>query len=86
MKRNLLKLCLVCFLSLSFNCYVKAQTDPGDPGGDPEVPLDPGSWVLAAAGVGYGIKKWRDSKQQTQNNITGIEQAIDQKEKQVDLY
>jgi hypothetical protein len=34
----------------------------GDPGDDPDIPLDPGSWILAAAGVGYGVKKWRDAK------------------------
>jgi hypothetical protein len=39
----------------------KAQVD--DPGQDPDlIPLDPGSWVLVAAGVGYGVKKWKDEK------------------------
>lgn len=44
---------------------VFTNDDPGDPGGGghPEdVPLDPGSWILVAAGVGYGVKKWRDAK------------------------
>ncbi len=45
------------------SCYVKAQvSDPGDPGDDPDrVPLDPGTWILVAAGAGYGIKKWKDA-------------------------
>lgn len=34
---------------------------PGDPGGgDPDVPIDGGASLLAAAGVGYGAKKLRD--------------------------
>ena len=46
---------------------------PGDPGGDPDaVPLDPGSWILAAAGVGYGVKKWRDAQQNSRKDIYRI--------------
>ncbi len=71
MKKVLLKLSLICFLSFAIHSYVNAQTDPQDIGGDPEAPLDPGSWVLAAVGVGYGVKKWRDAKQQNQKDITG---------------
>lgn len=55
--------CLVIFMSLNFvplGAY--AQPDPeGDP--DAEVPIDGGVGLLLAAGVGYGIKKWRDEKQ-----------------------
>ena len=33
------------------------------PGGDPEpVPIDGGASALAAAGIAYGIKKYRDSR------------------------
>jgi hypothetical protein len=29
----------------------EGDDDPGDPGGDPDaIPLDPGTWILAAAG------------------------------------
>ncbi|MFT4155809.1 hypothetical protein [Parafilimonas sp.] len=61
------KLVLVA-LSLMALSAVNAQGDEppdGDPGGDPdpEIPLDPGSWVVAAAVVGYGMKKWMDSKE-----------------------
>lgn len=62
MKKIVVKLFLVVVLCGS-GLMLHAQ-GPGDPGdGDPEdIPLDPGSWVLVAAGVGYGIKKWRDAR------------------------
>lgn len=34
----------------------------GDPGDDPDAPIDGGVSLLVAAGVGYGIKKARDSR------------------------
>lgn len=34
----------------------------GDPGEDPDAPIDGGVSLLVAAGVGYGIKKARDSR------------------------
>lgn len=34
----------------------------GDPGEDPDAPIDGGLGFLVAAGVGYGIKKYRDGK------------------------
>ncbi len=83
MKKVLLKISLICFLSCALHSYAKAQVDIGT--GDPEVPLDPGSWVLVAAGGGYGVKKWRDAKQQN-HNITGADKSIDQKEKQNNGY
>jgi len=57
------KLMLMLVLIAGMQFCVNAQ--PGDPGDDPDIPipLDPGSWILVAAGVGYGVKKWRDSKQ-----------------------
>ena len=83
MKKYLLKISLVCILSFALHSYAKAQTDPD---GDPELPLDPGSWVLAAVGVGYGIKKWRDTKQQNQKDIIGADKSINQKEEQNNGY
>ncbi len=71
MKKYLPKLFLVSFLTLGICFYGHAQTDPGDPGGDPELPLDPGSWVLVVAGVGYGVKKWRDTRKQNEKDING---------------
>ncbi|MEP7238526.1 MAG: hypothetical protein ABI685_11695 [Ferruginibacter sp.] len=39
-------------------CFVMAQ----DPGGGPDVPIDGGLSLLLAAGVGYGVKKYREKK------------------------
>lgn len=39
------------------------QAQPGDPGDDPDVPVDGGVTLLVAAGVGYGVKRYRDSRQ-----------------------
>ena len=40
---------------------VSAQ-DPGDPAGDPDIPLDGGVGILVAAGIGYGYKKYRNAR------------------------
>ena len=62
MKKVIVKLLLMVFFCC-LHTGLFAQDDPGDPDGHPEdVPLDPGSWVLVAAGVGYGVKKWRDTR------------------------
>ena len=39
--------------------------DPADPDGDPDVPIDGGVSILIAAGVGYGIKKYRDERKKS---------------------
>lgn len=36
----------------------------GDPGGDPDAPIDGGLSLLLAAGAAYGVKKYRDNKKQ----------------------
>lgn len=33
-----------------------------DPGGGPDAPIDGGLSLLLAAGVGYGVKRYRDHK------------------------
>ncbi len=33
----------------------------GDPAGDPDAPIDGGVGILLAAGIGYGIKKYREA-------------------------
>lgn len=40
---------------------------PGDPGDDPDIPVDGGVTLLLAAGAGYGIKRYRDSRQKNTN-------------------
>jgi hypothetical protein len=44
---------------------------PGDefPEGDPDVPIDGGVSLLVAAGVGYGIKKYRDQRKKTTSHF-----------------
>lgn len=53
-----------------------ATDDFGDPGGDPDLPIDSNILILVAGGVGYGLKKSFELKQtikrknQLQQNIT----------------
>ena len=49
-------------------CSLKAQSPPD---GDPDAPIDGGVSLLVAAGIGYGIKKHRDSRKK--DNSIGIE-------------
>jgi hypothetical protein len=51
--------CVIAMLLLSFPLLVNAQ---GDPGGDPDVPIDGGLSILLGAGVGYVVKKGFDRK------------------------
>jgi hypothetical protein len=47
------------------NSFAQGPSDsgyPGDPGGDPDAPVDGGIGLLMAAGVLYGIKKMRIEK------------------------
>lgn len=70
MKKIIIKGILIMLLAVGSHC-AKAQFDPdGNADGDPDlVPLDPGSWVLVAAGVGYGVKKWRDARSNSKNGL-----------------
>ena len=64
MKKNFLKKALLCFsLALGLSLVAVAQ-DPGGGGGlgDTDAPIDGGVSLLIAAGVGYGVKKYRDGK------------------------
>jgi hypothetical protein len=76
-KKAVSRLLLMIVLIAGLQLCLKAQPgDPTDPGTDPDlVPLDPGSWVLVAAGLGYGIKKWRDGNQK--NTKQGFEKVAD---------
>jgi hypothetical protein len=42
---------------------------PGDPGGDPDAPVDGGIVLLLAAGVLYGIHKLRVDKKRELNSL-----------------
>lgn len=49
-----------CLLAIAVPFFASAQF--GDPGGDPEVPIDGGLSILLAAGAGYVVKKGYDRK------------------------
>ncbi len=53
------KFVLVVFLISLFSLVTIAQ--PGDPGGDPDVPLG-GIEILIAAGALFGAKRWLNRK------------------------
>ena len=82
MKKIAVRVLLIAVLSAGIQLCAKAQSDPVDPGQDPDlIPLDPGSWVLVAAGVGYGVKKWRDAKQQAKKNNLDATAGFTQRDK-----
>ncbi len=43
-------------------CNAQDFGGPDDPGTDPDAPIDGGVGLLVAAGVGYGIKKVKESR------------------------
>lgn len=51
--------CALVLLVMFLPSIVMAQ--PGDGGDNPDVPIDGGLGLLLAAGVGYGVKKYRDN-------------------------
>lgn len=71
----------VILLILDSSNLVYAQLGPCGPFGSPgvdcdpdnnpdvPVPLDGGTSILIAAGVAYGIKKYRDGKKQSNHNL-----------------
>jgi hypothetical protein len=46
--------------------FAMAQTDPGC---GPDCPIDGGLSVLLAAGVGYGVKKYRDGRKKEKEQL-----------------
>jgi hypothetical protein len=62
-KSTFLRLCLVGSLSL-FAPTIQAQ--PGDPGGDPDVPISGVEWLIGAGGI-YGIRKLMKKNKQSDN-------------------
>jgi hypothetical protein len=72
MKKIIMRGFFIAVFAIGIYACANAQPQDGDPDGDPDlVPLDPGSWVLVVAGVGYGVKKWRDTRQE--NKKTNLE-------------
>jgi hypothetical protein len=58
MKKSIVMFCVIILATTVF-----AQ-DPGLPGGDPDtpVPIDGGLLALLAAGIGYGLKKMKETR------------------------
>lgn len=60
---------IICFHFFTpINSFAQGPGDPGDPGGDPDAPIDGGVGLLLAAGVLYGIKVVRDEKRKVLNS------------------
>ncbi len=57
----LMIIALVCVPSLLF-------AGPGDPG-CPDCPIDGGLSLLLAAGVGYGVKRYKDAKKGKEEEV-----------------
>lgn len=56
---------LLCMIIVS-STVIYAQTEPGDPNA---APIDGGLSLLIAAGIGYGVKKIKEKKQQKDTNV-----------------
>ncbi len=67
----------ILFLALTILPNLTHAQDPGDPGPDPDAPIDGGISILVVAGVGYGLKKAKDyRKRQSSIGMTDTEQHI----------
>ena len=72
--KTALKFLVTCVFIVIIQFHANGQFDP--PPNDPDLPLDPGSWVLVAAGVGYGVKKWRDARHKSKSNENTEETGV----------
>ena len=53
----------VIIVFISFLAIQAGHAQPGNPGGDPDVPLGGIEWLLAA-GAAFGAKKWLEKNKQ----------------------
>ncbi|UEG49483.1 hypothetical protein LK994_12650 [Ferruginibacter lapsinanis] len=67
MKRYTKSMLLTGLLVLALNIVPKLAHAQVDPGEDPDAPIDGGIGLLVVAGVGYGIKKARDSRKKLES-------------------
>ena len=79
-KRFLVRVVLISTLSIFLHGSGWAQPDdddltpdPGDPGGDPDLPIDTNILLLVGAGVGYGLKKSWEVKQRLKRKKDGLQ-------------
>ena len=63
--KTLLTILAILCVVLCLPSLLHAQGMPGDPGGDPDVPIDGGLSLLLAAGAGYGLKKVNDMRKKS---------------------
>jgi hypothetical protein len=54
---------MFALLAVVLICLLPSVVFAQDPGGGPDAPIDGGLGLLLAAGVGYGVKKYRSRKQ-----------------------
>ncbi len=66
MKKRNIYLFIAAIITLYFPLFTIAQGG-GLPPAPADVPIDGGLSLLLAAGIGYGIKKYRDSKNTKDN-------------------
>ena len=63
---------LACLLFLLNTQSVFAQIPTNNEPGNESVPIDGGASILAAAGVAYGVKKYRDYRKSSENQENEI--------------
>ena len=56
---------LAVLAAVMIPCLAMAQSDPGC---GPDCPIDGGLSALIAAGVGYGVKKYREGRKKAVDN------------------
>lgn len=62
MKKTCRNFLFTAFLLAIFSALPALCNAQGDPGDDPDAPIDGGVSILVAAGVGYGLKKANDQR------------------------
>jgi len=68
MKKRIIFLLMTAIITICFPLFTIAQGG-GLPAAPADVPIDGGLSLLLAAGVGYGIKKYRDGKRKGSDSI-----------------
>ena len=72
MKRVCRNFMVTSVLFAAFSAFPVICNAQGDPGYDPDAPIDGGISILVAAGVGYGLKKANDQRKKNKNKATDL--------------